>query len=167
MTRALKSIRVPSPLRTLLPLPPLSKCNLCRIRKQEFFSGYTHGRGCCLTNLLYLFLGRLILRTLYPQEVKTIWQSGFLLFFYLNKATNHLTYQCFGIERKKAKGPNLLWNFIFHLGKTPLQLHVVFASQPSLKLLLLQFRHVRTFPGSCSYKIYVISGREYKREWTV
>ena len=52
------------------------------------------------------------------------------------------------------------------LGKTPSQHHHVgFTSQPSLILLLLQFRRVRTFQGSRSYKIYVISGREVRREW--
>lgn len=34
-TGAIESMRVPSPLRTLLPpTPPFLKCNLCRIRKQ-------------------------------------------------------------------------------------------------------------------------------------
>ena len=98
--------RVPSPVCTLLPLLPLLplfKCNLCRIRKQELLPAIPTGEGVTWLICYICFLDALAYPTLYPQKVtqtvKTIWFSTF--FLYWIKATNHLTCQYFGIERKK------------------------------------------------------------------
>ena len=70
MTRAIKAIRIPSPLRTLLRLTPPYPNVTSAVEQNKSCFGYTHGRGCYPTNLLYLTVGRLTPPTLCPQKVK-------------------------------------------------------------------------------------------------